>query len=302
MDIRFFHILSFRTKRTTITIKKLNNMKKTFTKVLCSLVLLAAINPLFAQDNILRRSNQTEPITSSNYTRDGNWFSYDDGEFIDAIGGPQTFFWGIMIPADKLSEGQTLTKVSFFDYAMQDGEINIYFGGKTKPEMLIHKQTFSTTGTKDFVEFDLTSPLPLFGESLWVALYTNNGDSYPAAMCENSGDPNGRWISMDGNEWLDLLTGAGLDGTWMIRAYIEGYESINELSSSVSVYPNPVKDQLFVETEMTVEEISVYDVFGRQMTTVYDQQTVNVSELSNGVYFVKVKSENNEVVKRFIKK
>ena len=276
-------------------------MKKLFTKVLCSLVLLAAINPLFAQDNILRRSNQAEPITSSNYTRDGNWFSYDDGEFIDAIGGPQTFWWGIMIPADKLSEGQTLTKVSFFDYAMQDGEINIYFGGTTKPEMLIHKQTISTTGTKDFVEFDLTAPLPLFGENLWVILYTQNGDSYPAAMCENSGDKNGRWITLDGNTWEDI-TAYQISGTWMIRAYIEGGEGISELNSSVSVYPNPVKDQLFVETEMAVEEISVYDVFGRQMTTVYDQQTVNVSELSNGVYFVKVKSENNEVVKRFIKK
>ena len=276
-------------------------MKKLFTKVLCSLVLLAAINPLFAQDNILRRSNQAEPITSSNYTRDGNWFSYDDGEFIDAIGGPQTFWWGIMIPADKLSEGQTLTKVSFFDYAMQDGEINIYFGGATKPEMLIHKQTFSTTGTKDFVEFDLTAPLPLFGENLWVILYTQNGDSFPAAMCENSGDKNGRWITLDGNTWEDV-TAYQISGTWMIRAYIEGGEGISELNSSVSIYPNPVKDQLFVETEMAVEEISVYDVFGRQMTTVYDQQTVNVSELSNGVYFVKVKSENNEVVKRFIKK
>ena len=276
-------------------------MKKLFTKVLCSLVLLAAINPLFAQDNILRRSNQAEPITSSNYTRDGNWFSYDDGEFIDAIGGPQTFWWGIMIPADKLSEGQTLTKVSFFDYAMQDGEINIYFGGTTKPEMLIHKQTISTTGTKDFVEFDLTAPLPLFGENLWVILYTQNGDSYPAAMCENSGDKNGRWITLDGNTWEDI-TAYQISGTWMIRAYVEGGEGISELNSSVSVYPNPVKDQLFVETEMAVEEISVYDVFGRQMTTVYDQQTVNVSELSNGVYFVKVKSENNEVVKRFIKK
>ncbi|MBR5214780.1 MAG: T9SS type A sorting domain-containing protein [Bacteroidales bacterium] len=276
-------------------------MKKLFTKVLCSLVLLAAINPLFAQDNTLRRSNQAEPITSSNHTRGGNWFAYDDGDFIDAIGGPQTFSWGIMIPADKLSEGQTLTKVSFFDYAMQDGEINIYFGGTNAPEMLIHKQAFSTTGTKNIVEFDLTAPLPLFGENLWVTLYTNNGDSFPAAMSENSGDKNGRWITLDGTTWNDI-TAYNISGTWMIRAYIEGYESISELSSSVSVYPNPVKDQLFVETEMAVKEISVYDVFGRQMTTVYDQQTVNVSELSNGVYFVKVKSENNEVVKRFIKK
>lgn len=276
-------------------------MKKIFTKVLCSLVLLTAINPLLAQDNVLRRSNQAEAITSSNYTRDSNWIYYDDGKFVDAIGGPETFSWGIMIPADKLSEGQTLTKVSFYDYAMQDGEINIYYGGTTKPDMLIHKQTISTTGTKDFVEIELTAPLPLFGENLWVTLYTNNGTSFPAAMSKNCGDKNSRWITLDGSTWEDL-TKYQLDGTWMIRAYVEGGEGINEISSSVNVYPNPVKDQLFVETEMKVEEICVYDVFGRQLTTVYDQQNINVSELSNGVYFVKVKAENNEVVKRFIKK
>ena len=54
---------------------------------------------------------------------------------------------------------------------------------------------------------------------------------------------------------------------------------------------------------MSVEEISVYDVFGRQQLAISGQQSaVDVSNLSNGVYFVKVKSENNEVVKRFIKK
>ena len=89
----------------------------------------------------------------------------------------------------------------------------------------------------------------------------------------------------------------------MVRVCVEGGESVSELNSSLSIYPNPAKDQLFVETEMAVEEISVYDVFGRQQLAISGQQSaVDVSNLSNGVYFVKVKSENNEVVKRFIKK
>ena len=283
-------------------------MKKLFTKVLCSLLLLAAFNQVNAQalNTYSNYSNETIQIKSNFATRGDNWFYYDNGKFTDAIGGASLTFmtWGIMIPADKLSVDQLITKVSFYNYAMHDGEINIFFGGTDAPDqnMLIHKQPYSATNTNEWLEFELTSPLPVFeGENLWVILSTNDANVFPASISSNKDDINGRWISLDGIDWYDL-TYFGIDGTFMVRVCIEGGEGISELNSSVSVYPNPVKDQLFVETEMTVEEISVYDVFGRQMTTVYDQQTVNVSELSNGVYFVKVKSENNEVVKRFIKK
>ena len=90
----------------------------------------------------------------------------------------------------------------------------------------------------------------------------------------------------------------------MIRAYIEGegVESIVELGSSFNVYPNPAKNQIFVETEMNIEEISVYDTFGRLMTTVNGQQkTVDVSELNNGVYFVRIKSNNEVITRQFVK-
>lgn len=284
-------------------------MKKLFTKVLCSLLLVAAFNQVNAQnvETYSSYSNETIKTTNTSVVRGDNWLYYDNGNFQDAIGGSTLTFmaWGIMIPSDKLSVDQLITKVSFYNYAMHDGEINIYYGGTDAPDpnMLIHKQPYSTTSTNEFLEFELTSPLPVFeGENLWVILSTNNADQFPAAVSSNTDDKNGRWISLDGIEWYDLKADFQLDGTFMVRVCAEGGEGISELNSSVSVYPNPVKDQLFVETEMTVEEISVYDVFGRQMTTVYDQQTVNVSELSNGVYFVKVKSENNEVVKRFIKK
>ncbi len=279
-------------------------MKKIFTKVLCSLVLLAAINSVSAQENIFNSNPQPKEIKSTNYNnRGGNWRYYDDNQYVTGIGGPSTFAWGIMFPAETLTGSQNITKVALFDVAPSTGDICIYYGGTSKPETLIHKQEYETTGIGEFVEFDLTSPLPLFGDNLWVILTTNQGEGWPAAACANSGDKNGRWITLDNQVWEDVAS-YNLSYTWMLRAYIEGEggESIYEHGSSINVYPNPVKDQLFVETEMTVEEISVYDVFGRQMTTVYDQQTVNVSELSNGIYFVKVKSENNEVVKRFIKK
>ena len=80
-------------------------------------------------------------------------------------------------------------------------------------------------------------------------------------------------------------------------------DGIAELASLLNVYPNPVNDRLYIETETEVEEIVVYDVYGRQQSTVNGQQTdIDVASLNGGIYFVKVVTENGEIVKRFIKK
>ena len=83
-------------------------------------------------------------------------------------------------------------------------------------------------------------------------------------------------------------------------------EGIEELATSLNVYPNPVSDKLYIETEVEIEEVVVYDMFGRhQVTETPSHQgnlTIDVTNLNSGVYFVKVVTENGEAVKRFIKK
>lgn len=79
-------------------------------------------------------------------------------------------------------------------------------------------------------------------------------------------------------------------------------ESISEYRNDFNIYPNPVENELYIETEMSVEEISVYDVFGRKLSAVsYQQSVVDVTELNSGVYFVKVRTSEGEIVKRFVK-
>ena len=85
-------------------------------------------------------------------------------------------------------------------------------------------------------------------------------------------------------------------------------ESINELLfSSINIYPNPVEDELFIATEVRVKEIAIYDVYGRQtmsqqVNETTSQQVVKVAELEAGVYFMKVVTNEGEIVKRFVKK
>ncbi len=82
-----------------------------------------------------------------------------------------------------------------------------------------------------------------------------------------------------------------------------GSVGIEENTATFNIYPNPVNDKLYIETEANIEEISIYDAFGRLMTKVNGQTTtVDVSEYNAGVYIMKVRSNNGETVKRFIKK
>ena len=84
-------------------------------------------------------------------------------------------------------------------------------------------------------------------------------------------------------------------------------DAIEEVNASFNVYPNPVNDRLYIETEATIESVTIYTVTGvmvGQQTTVNRQQTlsIDVTNLNSGVYFVKVVTENGEAVQRFIKK
>ena len=81
-------------------------------------------------------------------------------------------------------------------------------------------------------------------------------------------------------------------------------DAVEEMTASFNIYPNPVNDRLYIEAETEVKEVVVYDVYGRQQTTVNGQQTssIDISNLNSGVYFVKVVTENGETVKRIIKK
>ncbi len=75
----------------------------------------------------------------------------------------------------------------------------------------------------------------------------------------------------------------------------------------IRVYPNPVEDVLFLATELHVEEIAIYDIYGRQALSQQvnkstSQQVINVAELNSGVYFLKTLTNEGEIVKRFVKK
>ena len=81
-------------------------------------------------------------------------------------------------------------------------------------------------------------------------------------------------------------------------------EGIAENEAAFNIYPNPVVDRLVIETEATIEAVTIYTLTGVMIYSEVDfnNNTIDVTDFAGGVYVMKVRTENGEVVKRFIKK
>ena len=85
-----------------------------------------------------------------------------------------------------------------------------------------------------------------------------------------------------------------------------GVESI-ESSTGVTMYPNPAKQQLFIKNQSSVslERVEIYDVSGRLVSNIdvsggTRTKTIHLLNVSKGMYFVNIYSENDSITKKLI--
>ena len=121
-------------------------------------------------------------------------------------------------------------------------------------------------------------------------IYDSYGDGIDAGYGAGSftvTDGNGT-ILASGGQFTDVDGAAFKTGSASV--------GVNNFTSNLSVYPNPVKDVLMIEGDYT--SATIYDVFGKSVLTTEAQKTIDVSALSNGVYFVNINSEKAITVKK----
>ncbi len=149
-----------------------------------------------------------------------DWLYYDNGEYATGIGASGSeFWWGIKLDVSAYA-GASLTKVSVYDYAYMEGDVMIYQTEGTPYGEPAQQQSISLTGSSQFVEFVLNTPYTIdASQPLWIVMHYISGDSWPAAASNDTGDPNGRWVSLDNYDWQDL-TNYGLNYTWMLRGFV----------------------------------------------------------------------------------
>jgi hypothetical protein len=72
--------------------------------------------------------------------------------------------------------------------------------------------------------------------------------------------------------------------------------AINEEISNLSVFPNPTENTLTIDGDYT--SATIYDLFGKLVLTTDYQNTIDVSTLSNGIYFIKVDNTTIKFIKQ----
>ena len=151
------------------------------------------------------------------------WLQYDNGVFKRSLGGDgePRIFWAIRFSAEELVDyvGTLLKKVSLYDVGAGTYQLWIYVGGDTAPRTLVRSQNMTLANAQAWHEETISPAYEIpANEPLWIVV-GQQGLARPAAACEDMGNPDGRWVSLDGATWTDMHI-FNMHYTWMLRAFV----------------------------------------------------------------------------------
>lgn len=98
-----------------------------------------------------------------------------------------------------------------------------------------------------------------------------------------------------------VLTDENGDRIFFINAFL-GTEDINQVSD-ITISPNPTSDFLKIESNQitSIKSYTIIDLQGKIQQQDTFQSTIDVNSLSQGLYFLVLKGNQNQIVQRFIK-
>ncbi len=73
----------------------------------------------------------------------------------------------------------------------------------------------------------------------------------------------------------------------------------------LNIYPNPTSNLLHIEASQTdISKVEIFDVQGKRVMQVSapNLRELDVSQLTNGMYFLKVRTSDGELTRKFVKK
>ncbi len=85
-----------------------------------------------------------------------------------------------------------------------------------------------------------------------------------------------------------------------VQSIITGITKTTGINNLVSLYPNPVTDNLQIQTTLQINKAEITDITGR-LLYITTSKTIDFSSFAKGVYFVRVTTEKGIAVKKFIK-
>ncbi len=87
-------------------------------------------------------------------------------------------------------------------------------------------------------------------------------------------------------------------------SHSSGIQPQNNLKNAITLYPNPVQDNLFIASSTKIDTVEIVDMIGKRIETQIVGSGVykmDLSALTPGVYIIKINSGNNSIYKKIVK-
>jgi len=117
------------------------------------------------------------------------------------------------------------------------------------------------------------------------------------------------WPEADGNGYYLKLIDTGLDNndpsSWIASNDVVTSSEYPDPLAEVLVYPNPVSEILFIDAGFEMKTIILADLYGRPVKIIRLNDLncyIDMSSLSEGIYFLRIESVNKVIIRKIIKK
>ena len=154
--------------------------------------------------------------------------------------------------------------------------------------------------------------------SIDVAITTNNGISYTNIFHEQ-GNHGNQWLQavIDLSAYSGIVSfkitgtissnGASWENDFAVDDFIiDNASAVNELTNVLGIYPNPTTGQFIIKSyDLKNAKVFVYTITGKEIfngTIDKDDYIVNLRNIKQGVYLVKITSENKNYFSKIIVK
>jgi len=78
--------------------------------------------------------------------------------------------------------------------------------------------------------------------------------------------------------------------------------SVDDIKNQLFIYPNPTTGDLFINTSEKIISVSVCNIIGKEVISdaEHNNSVLNLHQLSNGVYFIRISTEKGVLTKKII--
>lgn len=121
-------------------------------------------------------------------------------------------------------------------------------------------------------------------------------------------DLSGSWVSLSADGKTVGIGAPYNDGTGILNSgHVRVYDisstlkSNHFISNEIAVYPNPVKNDLYINLgqDIVLEKVDLYNNLG-QFINSYTKNVINLSSLVSGIYFAEIYTDSGKITKKII--